>query len=42
MDEDWDVYVSLKFEGPVYDKNSTLTESNVYYDRIVFVGPFER
>ncbi|MBQ3344639.1 MAG: DUF4838 domain-containing protein [Kiritimatiellae bacterium] len=42
MDEDWDVYVSLKFEGPVYDKNSTLKESNVYYDRIVFVGPFPR
>lgn len=42
MDEDWDVYVSLKFEGPVYDKSSTLTESNVYFDRLVFVGPFER
>lgn len=42
MDEDWDVYVSLKFEGPVYDKNSTLKESNVYYDRLVFVGPFPR
>ena len=42
MDEDWDVYVSLKFEGPVYDKNSTLAESNVYFDRLVFVGPFPR
>ena len=42
MDEDWDIYVSLKFEGPVYDKNSTLKESNVYYDRLVFVGPFPR
>ena len=42
MDEDWDVYVSLKFEGPAYDKSSTLKESNVYYDRLVLIGPFAR
>lgn len=42
MDDEWDIYVSLKFEGPEYDPSSTLRESNVYYDRLVFVGPFPR
>lgn len=42
MDEEWDIYVSLKFEGPDYDPKSVLKESGVYFDRLVFVGPFAK
>ena len=38
---EWDIYVSLKFEGPLYDSPSTLAESAVYYDRSVFVSQGE-
>ena len=38
---EWDIYVSLKFEGPLYDSPSTLAESAVYYDRSVFVSQAE-
>ena len=40
--EAWDVYVSLKFEGPAYDPKSESGKSAVYFDRAVFVGPYER
>lgn len=42
IDDEWDIYVSLKFEGPDYDSSSRLQESSVYFDRVVFVGPFPR
>ena len=41
-DDLWDVWVSLKFEGPLFDKSSKLKDSNVYFDRAVFVGPFKK
>ena len=37
MDCEWDIYVSLKFEGPLYDPSSMLDKSTVYYDRSIFV-----
>ena len=42
IDDEWDIYVSLKFEGPDYDSASKLSESSVYFDRLVFVGPFPK
>ena len=41
-DDLWDLWVSLKFDGPLFDKSSSLEESNVYFDRAVFVGPFPK
>ena len=35
--DEWDMYVSLKFEGPAYDPKSTLKDSAIYFDRAVFV-----
>lgn len=40
VDEEWDLYVSLKIEGPEYDPCSKLKESGVYFDRLIFVGPY--
>ena len=39
MEEAWDIYVSLKFEGPAYDPSSQLKKSAVYLDRAVFLRP---
>ena len=41
LPRDWDVWVSLKIEGPDYDPTSKLKESGVYFDRIVLVGPLD-
>ena len=37
----WDVYVSMKFEGPSYSKNTQLKEDRVLSDQVVLVetGP---
>lgn len=35
----WDVYASLKFEGPGYSAQSTATVDNVWCDRVVLVAP---
>ena len=35
-----EMYENLQMR--VYDKNSTLAESNVYFNRLVFVDPFVR
>ena len=40
VDEQWDVYISVKVEGPEFDPSSTLKESGVYFDRIILVGPY--
>jgi len=39
VNEEWDLWVSAKIEGPAYDKASTLKESALYLDRLVLVGP---
>ena len=41
-DDLWDLWVSLKFDGPLFDPSSSLEESNVYFDRAVFVGPYPK
>lgn len=41
-DDLWDVWVSLKFDGPQYDPSSTASESRVLFDRAVFVGPYPK
>ena len=41
-DDLWDLWVSLKFDGPLFDPASPLGESNIYFDRAVFVGPFPK
>ena len=37
VDEQWDVYVSAKFEGPQYFPGSALKESRAVFDRTVLV-----
>lgn len=36
-DKQWDIYVSIRFEGPAYDPASQATENRFYVDRIVLV-----
>lgn len=38
-DNQWEVYVSLKFEGPLYSKSSKADRNRILCDRIVFVRP---
>ncbi len=35
--KEWDIYVSLKFEGPGYSSQSKAKEDNVWCDRVVLV-----
>ena len=36
-DKKWELYVSLKFEGPDYNKKSKAKKNNVWMDRVVLV-----
>jgi hypothetical protein len=33
----WDVYVSLKFEGPMYPGNTSATENRVFIDQVILI-----
>ncbi|MDI9583265.1 MAG: DUF4838 domain-containing protein [Acidobacteriota bacterium] len=35
--QEWDVYASVRFEGPAYDPQSEAEENRFYVDRVVFV-----
>ena len=37
VETEWDVWASLKFEGPVYSAKSVHKESNVWLDRVVLI-----
>ena len=37
VETEWDVWASLKFEGPVYSTKSVCKESNVWLDRVVLI-----
>jgi uncharacterized protein DUF4838 len=37
-DKQWDIYASLKFDGPAFDKNSKAKESTISFDRAVAVS----
>jgi len=37
IDNCWDLYASVKFEGPAFDRNSRLPENRVTTDRIILV-----
>jgi lysophospholipase L1-like esterase len=36
--KEWDIYLSLKFSGPAFDKNSTAKENTISYDQTVLVA----
>jgi hypothetical protein len=38
-DNDWEVYVSMRLEGPAYFKNAKFTENRAAFDRLVLVRP---
>ncbi|MBU0606549.1 MAG: DUF4838 domain-containing protein [Armatimonadetes bacterium] len=37
-DQQWDIYASIRFEGPAYDPASQAEQSRFYVDRLVFVA----
>ena len=37
VETEWEVWASLKFEGPVYSAKSVRKESNVWLDRVVLI-----
>lgn len=37
--QDWEVWVSAKFTGPAYIRDSTDEENGFYLDRVVLVRP---
>ncbi|MEI6501949.1 MAG: DUF4838 domain-containing protein, partial [Armatimonadota bacterium] len=37
-DKQWDVYASIRFEGPAYDPQSAVKQNRFYVDRVVFVA----